>query len=150
MPCVLVVETLRANQAIVDDVESGGTKSLIAQAMRLGDIKSESDPLLLGPAEMRAAYDELTEAEQQVLLRTKVCDCCCCRLLFLRSCHCFFCLDYPLVAAAAAAVLVMSVRMRSCVIRRTRGCRLRFIHLCSRPRTSVIFSSSNAACPPSN
>ena len=64
-------------QAIVDDVESGGTKSLIAQALRLGDIKAETDPLLLGPAEMKAAYDKLTEEDQQVLLNTKVCSCCC-------------------------------------------------------------------------
>lgn len=60
------------NQAIVEDVQSGGSKSLIAQALRLGDIKSESDPLLLGPAEMKAAYDQLPEEDQQVLLRTKV------------------------------------------------------------------------------
>lgn len=59
-------------QAIVDDVESGGLKSLTAQALRLGDIQSESDPLILGPAEMKAAYDALPEEDQQVLLRTKV------------------------------------------------------------------------------
>lgn len=45
------------SKAIVDDVVSGGTKSLISQALRLGDIKSESDPLLLGAAEMKAAFD---------------------------------------------------------------------------------------------
>lgn len=65
----------KTNQAIVDDVESGGAKSLVAQALRLGDIKSESDPLLLGPAEMKAAFDELPEEDRQVLLRTKVCEC---------------------------------------------------------------------------
>ncbi|CAM9763301.1 unnamed protein product [Ectocarpus sp. 12 AP-2014] len=58
-------------KAIVDDVESGGTKSLVAQALRLGDIKSESDPLVLGPAEMKAAFDELPEEDRQVLVRTK-------------------------------------------------------------------------------
>lgn len=67
-------------------MESGGAKSLVAQALRLGDIKSESDPLLLGPAEMEAAFDELPEEDRQVLLRTKVCECdderaaCCCGL----------------------------------------------------------------------
>ena len=69
-------------------MESGGTKSLIAQALRLGDIKSESDPLLLGPAEMKAAYDQLTEEDQQVLIRTKVCARCglgCQRCCFVPS-----------------------------------------------------------------
>ena len=59
-------------QVIVDDVQSGGTKSLIAQALRLGDIKSESDPLLLGPEDMKAAFDNLPAEDQQVLMRTKV------------------------------------------------------------------------------
>ncbi|CAN0440184.1 unnamed protein product [Laminaria digitata] len=59
-------------KAIVDDVQSGGTKSLIAQALRLGDIKSESDPLLLGPEDMKAAFDNLPPEDQQVLMRTKV------------------------------------------------------------------------------
>ena len=41
--------------------------------MRLGDIKSESDPLLLGPKEMKAAFDNLSPEDQQVLMNTKVC-----------------------------------------------------------------------------
>ncbi|CAN0287059.1 unnamed protein product, partial [Hapterophycus canaliculatus] len=57
-------------KVIVEDVQNGGTKSLVAQALRLGDIQSESDPLLLGPAEMKAAYDKLPEEDKQVLLRT--------------------------------------------------------------------------------
>lgn len=56
----------------MDDVKSGGEKSLIAQAVRLGDIKSETDPLVLGPAEMKAAFDALPKEDQAVLLRTKV------------------------------------------------------------------------------
>lgn len=76
---------------IVEDVQNGGTKSLIAQALRLGDIQSESDPLLLGPAEMKAAYDELPEEDKQVLLRTKVGSLVllsCCLVVLLSSC-CF-------------------------------------------------------------
>lgn len=60
-------------QAIVDDVQQGGTKSLIAQALRLGDIKSENDPLILGPEAMKAAFDKLPEEDQNVLIRTTVC-----------------------------------------------------------------------------
>lgn len=56
-------------------MESGGAKSLVAQALRLGDIKNESDPLMLGPAEMKAAFDELPEEDRHVLVRTKVCEC---------------------------------------------------------------------------
>lgn len=60
-----------STQQIVDDVQIGGVKSLIAQALRLGDIKSETDPLLLGPEDMKAAFDKLPEEDRNVLLRTK-------------------------------------------------------------------------------
>lgn len=56
----------------MEDVKSGGKKSLIAQAMRLGDIKLETDALVLGPAEMKAAFEALPEEKQNILLRTKV------------------------------------------------------------------------------
>lgn len=59
-------------QAIVDDVVAGGTKSLIAQAVRLGDIKCETEALTIGPAEMKAAFEALPKADQEVLMRCKV------------------------------------------------------------------------------
>lgn len=60
------------HKVIVDDVKAGGEKSLIAHAVRLGDLKSETDTLILGPADMKAAYDALPEEDRQVLRRTKV------------------------------------------------------------------------------
>lgn len=74
-------------QTIVEDVQNGGAKSLVAWALRLGDIKSEDDSLVLGPEQMKAAFDALPTEDQQVLLRTKVlclvfvvCFICCVRL----------------------------------------------------------------------
>lgn len=93
-------------------MESGGTKSLIAQALRLGDIKSESDPLLLGPAEMKAAYDQLTEEDQQVLIRTKVCARCwlgcqrCCFVPSSSSSSSSFVVGVVLLRLSPAAVLI--------------------------------------------
>ena len=56
----------------MDDVKSGGIKSLIAQALRLGDIKTEDDPVVLDEKAMKEAFDNLPEEDKQVLLRTKV------------------------------------------------------------------------------
>lgn len=56
----------------MDDVRSGGIKSLIAQAVRLGDIKSEDEPVLFDRKAMKAAFDNLPEEDKEVLLRTKV------------------------------------------------------------------------------
>ncbi|CAM9990536.1 unnamed protein product [Ascophyllum nodosum] len=67
------VDPMAREQAkvIVDDVKNGGIKSLIAQALRLGDIKTEDDPVVLDEKAMKEAFDNLPEEDKQVLLRTK-------------------------------------------------------------------------------
>ncbi|CAN0178471.1 unnamed protein product, partial [Discosporangium mesarthrocarpum] len=56
-------------KAIIDDVKAGGKDALVKQAVRLGDLQSETDALLLGPAEMKEAFDSLPEEDRQVLVR---------------------------------------------------------------------------------
>lgn len=141
-------------QAIVDDVESGGTKSLIAQALRLGDIKSESDPLLLGPVEMKAAYDQLAEKDQQVLLRTKVSAV---AFLLRRCCVIGLCIfSSVLLVVAVLSQLLRSflslyssiyalsdgVHMRSCCV-----CPERFIPVSHVPNKPALFCATTQAPP---
>ncbi|CAM9943027.1 unnamed protein product, partial [Choristocarpus tenellus] len=57
-------------KGILDDVKAGGKDALIRQAVRLGDLKSEDDDLLLGTEEMKEAFDALPEEDREVLLRT--------------------------------------------------------------------------------
>lgn len=62
-------ETLRAADRIVQDVRNGGEDALRRYAEKFGEIES-SMPLLRGKSEMKEAFDELPEKEQQLLDRT--------------------------------------------------------------------------------
>ncbi|GMF21085.1 unnamed protein product [Phytophthora lilii] len=61
---------LRDARAIVDDVRERGAAALQEHAARLGDVPAADAPLLKSAAELRAAYDALPAAQQQVLART--------------------------------------------------------------------------------
>lgn len=57
-------------RVIVDDVRVNGLPALRAHAVRLGDIASADQPLLVDREQLRAAFLALPENEQQVLQRT--------------------------------------------------------------------------------
>jgi len=60
--------TLHAAATIVDDVRQGGDPSLRRWAEQLGDLTSTA-PLVIGKADLKAAYDALPEADQRLLNR---------------------------------------------------------------------------------
>jgi phosphoribosyl-ATP pyrophosphohydrolase/phosphoribosyl-AMP cyclohydrolase/histidinol dehydrogenase len=55
-------------EAIVSEVRTGGAESLLAVAVRLGDIKA-GEPHILRPAALEAAFKSLPLSEQQLLER---------------------------------------------------------------------------------
>lgn len=56
--------------AILADLKADGMDGLLSNAVRLGDIKSKEDKVMYTPAELKAAFDALSETDQQVLQRT--------------------------------------------------------------------------------
>ncbi len=67
------VEPLARDQAmeIINDIKANGKAALLQQAVRLGDIKSVEEPILLGRAEMEKAWASLTQGQREMLQRTR-------------------------------------------------------------------------------
>ncbi len=63
-------KTLAAAGAIVDDVRRRGEAALVDHSLRLGDLPSATAPLVIDKAEMKAAFEGLSAADQGVLTRT--------------------------------------------------------------------------------
>lgn len=61
-------ETLAAARSIVDGVRTGGKAALRGYAEKFGDVE-QGGPLVLGPEELRAAYEALPVTDQQLLRR---------------------------------------------------------------------------------
>jgi histidinol dehydrogenase len=64
------LKALADARVIVDDVRTKGEDGLRAHAVRLGDIKSADEPILIPREELEAAFRKLPENEQAVLQRT--------------------------------------------------------------------------------
>lgn len=52
-------------------LQTNGKPALLKHAARLGDIKSTSDPIILGRDDMEKAWNSLTQEQQGTLQRTK-------------------------------------------------------------------------------
>ncbi len=62
-------ETLAGAAAIVADVRDGGVEALRRYGIQFGDLPSADAPVMLGPAALKAAFDGLAVADQQLLER---------------------------------------------------------------------------------
>mmetsp|Transcript_25373 Transcript_25373/g.40933 ORF Transcript_25373/g.40933 Transcript_25373/m.40933 type:complete len:431 (+) Transcript_25373:1392-2684(+) len=63
-------KTLGQSEEILNDVETGGVKGFLKHAIRLGDLKSETDKYVFSKEDMKKAFDSLSEVDQNVLTRT--------------------------------------------------------------------------------
>lgn len=52
-------------------MQANGMDALLKHAVRLGDIKSVEDPVVLGRAEMEKAWLSLTDGQREMLQRTR-------------------------------------------------------------------------------
>ncbi|KAL4158819.1 hypothetical protein PRNP1_004593 [Phytophthora ramorum] len=61
---------LKDATVIVSDVRDNGVEALQKHAVRLGDVPSDSAPLLISQSELQKAFETLPEDQQKVLQRT--------------------------------------------------------------------------------